>query len=397
MLAAAPTWAALPSGVLEGGAGVNVHFLDGHAADLARIKAMGFHIVRTDLRWSAVETTPGIYDWSHIDKFVGEVREAGLRPMLILDSSNKNYEPEIEVTEHTGETHKVLASPATPEAVAAFAKFAAAAAKRFEDAQPIFEIWNEPDWGAWRPHPDAEAYGKLEAATCHAMREAVPKATIVGPALAQLPSQVPGAGTYIQHMLAAGDFDCLDGLTVHPYRSTDPSTVSADADTLRAMMRRASHNGHLAEAPILYGEWGWSSWAKGPSPERQGELAQAMLLTAIHEHVPIAIWYDWQDDGTDRGNKEHNFGLLDHDGAEKPAAKAVGELFKRLAGAHYEGDAPGAGKDASALLFRGADGHRVVAAWSVTAQSRPLSVKPSGAAALALTPTQAPRFIELEH
>ena len=61
--------------------------------------------------------------------------------------------------------------------------------------------------------------------------------------------------------------------------------------------------------------------------------------------------------------------------AEKPAAKEVGELFKRLAGAHYEGDAAGAGKDARALLFRGADGHRFVAAWTASPSPREMVPK----------------------
>jgi hypothetical protein len=395
LLAAAPAGAALPADVLIDGAGVNVHFQDGHSADLTRIRAMGFHIVRTDLRWAWIETKPGIYDWSHIDRFVAELGQAGLRPMLILDSSNRNYEPEIEVTSAAGKTDKVLTSPATPEAVAAFAKFAATAATRYGAAKPIFEIWNEPDWGAWRPKPDAEAYGRLEAATCHAIRAAVPDATIVGPALAQLPSQVPGAGAYIQKMLGAGDFDCVDALTIHPYRSTDPSTVTADAATLRSYMQHASRDGRLAKAPILYGEWGWSSWEKGPSPARQGELAQAMLLTAIHEHVALAIWYDWQDDGTDKANKEHNFGLLDSTGAEKPAARAVAELFRRLAGSHYEGEAPGAGAEDRAMIFKRADGHRILAGWSAAAPHR-ASVKPAGGAAIPLALTPAPQFVDLE-
>jgi len=390
-----PAGAALPSGVTVDGAGVNVHFLEGHADDLARIRAMGFHIVRTDLRWSAVETAPGVYDWSHIDKFVAELAQAGLRPMLILDSSNKNYEPEIEVTDHTGKTNKVLASPATSEAVAAYAKFAAAAAQRFAAAHPIFEIWNEPDWGAWRPKPDADAYGKLEAAACHAIRAAVPDATVVGPALAQLPSQVHGAESYIKAMLKAGDFDCVDGLTVHPYRSTDPSSVASDEATLRPLMEQASHNGHLAKAPIIFGEWGWSTWEKGPDAAHQAELAQSMLLTAVHEHSPFAIWYDWRNDGTDHADKEQNFGLLDHDGGEKPAAKAVAELLHRLEGSHYEGDAPGSGPGERAMIFKSADGLRWLAAWSTTAPHK-VSVAPSGAAPLALDLTSAPRFVELQ-
>ena len=50
------------------------------------------------------------------------------------------------------------------------------------------------------------------------------------------------------------------------------------------------------------------------------------LLTAWALDLPVAVYYDLRDDGTDPTNAEHNFGLLANDDSEKPAYTAVETL-----------------------------------------------------------------------
>jgi hypothetical protein len=49
------------------------------------------------------------------------------------------------------------------------------------------------------------------------------------------------------------------------------------------------------------------------------------------------FWYDFQNDGQDTANKEHNFGLLRFDGSPKPGYFAYLNLTTQLEGAVFVG------------------------------------------------------------
>jgi hypothetical protein len=94
-------------------------------------------------------------------------------------------------------------------------------------------------------------------------------------------------------------------------------------------------------------EWGYSSAdaLKGaPSNghieaarRRQAVLAVREILTVFAVGLPLAVWYDLRDDGPDAANPEDNYGLLDSDGNEKPAMKAVRTLMNSVRGRKYNG------------------------------------------------------------
>lgn len=53
--------------------------------------------------------------------------------------------------------------------------------------------------------------------------------------------------------------------------------------------------------------------------------------------LPLAVWYDLRDDGTDPANPEQNYGLLDASGNEKPAMAAIRTLMALAGGRKYAG------------------------------------------------------------
>jgi hypothetical protein len=57
--------------------------------------------------------------------------------------------------------------------------------------------------------------------------------------------------------------------------------------------------------------------------QRQAALAVREMLTVWALGLPLAVWYDLRDDVPDRANPEHNYGLLDASGNEKPAMVAI--------------------------------------------------------------------------
>jgi hypothetical protein len=178
--------AQIPPAVIPAGVGVNIHFVTGHARDLDLITRGGFKFVRMDFGWEATERKAGVYDWTKYDELTAHLEQRGLRAIYILDYVNKLYEPMVDARRAVGEPapERHLASPRHPQSVAAFARWSAAAARHFQGRHILWEIYNEPNGGFWRPKPDAAEYTTMALATAKAIRAAAPSATIIAPAMA---------------------------------------------------------------------------------------------------------------------------------------------------------------------------------------------------------------------
>ena len=100
--------------------------------------------------------------------------------------------------------------PPHPESVAAFARWAGVAAKRYQKRHVIWEIWNEPNLHFWKPKPDLKEYTALALATCQAVRAADPRATLVGPATSEIPLK------FLDSFFTSGVLAQLDAVSVHP-------------------------------------------------------------------------------------------------------------------------------------------------------------------------------------
>jgi len=317
-------WGAdLPRPVIPEGVGVNIHFTRGHERDLDLIAAAGFRFVRMDFSWSATEGERGRYNWSAYDELTANLEKRGLRALYILDYSNGLYEN----TVSTGKEHRSLASPQHPESVAAFAHWAAAAARHFQGHRVIWEIWNEPNSPFWRPKPDVRQYATLLLATARAIRKADPDATIIAPATSGFPWE------FLESFFKAGVLEHLDAVSVHPYRAYQqgPETAVEDYDRLRKLIVRYAPP-KKRTLPILSGEWGYATHRQGVSREVQAAFVVRQQLSNLLAGVPLSIWYDWRDDGPDSANREHNFGVLAHTHTPKPAYHAMQTLTRQLAG-----------------------------------------------------------------
>jgi Beta-glucosidase/6-phospho-beta-glucosidase/beta-galactosidase len=386
--------AEIPETVIPTGVGVNIHFVAGHEQDLDLIAAAGFKFIRMDFAWEAIEKQKEKYDWSEYDQLLANLDKRGIRALFILDYSHSLYEEAV-TSPHpiTGATHRTTASPQHPESVAAFARWAAASAKHFHGRHIIWEIWNEPNGHFWAPKPDAQQYSALAIAAAKAIREAEPQATIVGPASSGFPWE------YLERFLKSGVLEYLDAISVHPYRNPKqpPETASADYKKLRDLIARYAPAGKT-NMPILSGEWGYSTHAKGVSLEPQADFASRQQLSNLLNGVPLSIWYDWKNDGDDPAENEHNFGTVLPDLKPKPAYLAIQKLTRELAGYHVEQRVPASDASDYVVLCVNAAGERKLAVWTIGApHSSPIAVS-SGAAAqfsrvLQLTPS--PQYIEI--
>ncbi len=354
--------AEVPDTVLPAGVGVNIHFTRGHERDLDLIAAAGFRFIRMDFGWGEIEQKKGAYDWSAYDELTDNLDRRSIRAYYIFDYSNPLYEGTVVAKDPiSGRERTVLASPQHSESIAAFACWAAAAAKHFQGRHVIWEIWNEPNISFWEPKPDVNQYTALALATAKAVRAADPHATIFAPASSEFP------WPFLESFLKSGVLEFLDGVSVHPYRppSRSPETAADDFQKLRELIATNALAIHKLPVPIISGEWGYSTFVKGVSPATQADFIARQQLFNLLNGVPVSIWYDWKNDGGDPNENEHNFGTVSQELMPKPAYTAVKTLAHELAGFSIGSRCQTASKADFVLMMTNSLGETKLAAWNL--------------------------------
>ena len=354
---------ALPPATVPEGLGVNIHFTDPVPGELAMIAGGGFRWVRMDFTWAATERTRGLYDFTAYERLLTALAAYKLRAVFILNYSNELYEADRSVATETGRR--------------AFARWAASAASHFKDRGILWEIWNEPNGGEfWKPRPDPVQYTAL--ASLPPGPFAIPHPTSW--------SSVRRARRSICHSWKpASRRGCFN--TGMPSRSIHTDSAirkprAQDYVELHRLIARYAPKGKAI--PILSGEWGYSSAWQGYDAESQGKLLARQWLTNLANHIPLSIWYDWHDDGTDLRDPEHHFGTVGfeyHPGRvpvydPKPAYLAAKTLTEVLGGFQFAKRIATGSRDDYVLLFRQGDAMKV-AAWTTATERHEIRL-PSG-------------------
>ncbi len=342
----------LPDLVVPEGLGVNIHFTDPRPGEMEMLAAAGFRWVRMDFVWQATERKKGEYDFSAYDRLLKSLDEHKLRALFILDYGNPLYD-------------KGLA-PASDEGRQAFARWAAAAARRFRQRGILWEMWNEPNIFFWKPKPDVDQYVKLALTVGKALRDAEPHERYIGPATSQIDFK------FLEACFKAGLLDYWTAVSVHPYRQKPPETAAEEYDRLRRLIDQYAPAGK--RIPILSGEWGYSAAWKNYDEAKQGRMLPRQFLTNLASGVPLSIWYDWHDDGPDPKEPEHHFGTVRfpyhaqrgpvYD--PKPAYLAAKTFSTVLGGFRFRKRLLAGGKDDYVYLFVKNDEARLVA-WTAAA------------------------------
>jgi hypothetical protein len=337
---------------LQFGVGTHTGSVEPERSALAALDAT----LRDDVEWFRIERPPGHLEYaasfSSLDQVVSDVLKRNKQPLIVLPKGNKFYDDGGQVT--------------SPEAVAAYARYAQFVAHHLKGRVSQFEIWNE--WeeggGAAKNAPnkgDPVAYANLLRATYPAVKAGNPDAVVIAGAIAG--SDAP----WVQKFAQAGGLQYLDGFSIHPYVhcnaavpgapthlniSSLPKHATADGGAvlsastsaeLRPMGGTPEQSMALVDQlkttldglsagrtiPIYVTEIGWpTSVAKCGVPEAVAAayLQRFMLLAAARPYVAGVWWYDLFDDGPDPGNPEHRFGLLHQDHTPKSAYNAMAAL-----------------------------------------------------------------------
>ena len=342
--------------------GLNIHFTEPRPGEMMLLANAGVGRVRMDVGWHHVEKERGHYDFAKYDSLLSELDAVHVHAMLILDYGNVLY------------TGAQKTAPTTPEARAAFARFAAATVEHFKGRGVLWEIYNEPNNKEyWQLTPDGTTYAELALETAKAIKSVAPDEVLCGPALAGV--DLP----FLRKAIAAGLLGAVDAVTVHPYRQTMPETVGEDLDKLTAMIKTATPAGKTV--PVLAGEWGYPIvWVDATT---QVNYAARQMLYGLSRRLPLNVWYDWRRGGAAEG-KLAIFGLIDAqpDAARElalrttPLYDAVATVGRLLGPMHFAQRLPLTGKDRPddyLLAFDGPGGRRY-AMWTTRDTTEPFQV-----------------------
>jgi hypothetical protein len=389
--------AELPKPVLPDGLGVNIHFTDPQPGEMEMMAQAGFRFIRMDFAWGGIEREKGQYDFSAYDRLMKALDAHHVRAVFILDYSNPHYDKGL--------------SPASDEGRKAFARWAAAAQRHFRGRGILWEMYNEPNIGFWKPKPDVEQYAKLALEVGKALREAASDEIYIGPATSGI--DMP----FLEGCFKAGLLEYWSAVSVHPYRQNAPETATEEYAKLRRLIAHYAPKGKTI--PILSGEWGYSSVWNAFDEVKQGKHLPRQWMTNLANEVPLSIWYDWHDDGVDPKEPEHHFGTVkfpyfkgrDPVYDPKPAYLAAKTLTAKLAGFQFSKRLAVGSRDDYVFLF--SKGNEVrLAAWTTAEKphaivipaspgrfaatshtGQTLPVLTADAQGLAVTVTDAPQYL----
>lgn len=355
----------------------------------ARIRATGSTVARIDANWAQIETKPGVYDFTALDRQVSELRANGLAPLIILDYGNPLYSSTgsaVASTGFTGLPPFAVGAPTfyPPDSPVPFARFAAALAARYRHRVRMLEVWNEENlgWRFWEPHEDPAAYAALLKATYAAVKRVAPKDQVAlggtfypavdsaeaaangiplptGTAADELALPHQGTLEFLAHAFAASPdlAHYLDAVAYHPYHfpymapEVDIPVEGTTESSMVALRRLLNAHGARTK-PIWITEVGWpnNTLAYGPTPAKSASYLVRTYATAWAHGIKTVFWYCYGDGSDWQYNQESAFGIVDSAGAPKPAFYAWRTLDYLAARLPYAGSA-------AAALKLPADGH----------------------------------------
>ncbi|MBZ7341432.1 cellulase family glycosylhydrolase [Klebsiella grimontii] len=279
------------------------------------LKRYNISSLRTDYLWREVEITKGSYNPANIktESVLNISFNQGVSALLILGYGNNLYS---------------AGKPQTKDQIIAYSNYAAWTAEHFKGRGYIYEIWNE-----W-PHRDnkdsspvnidsALNYIELVKSASLAIKKVDPNAKVIAGGFNPIDGLEKKWGLYL---VRNGILKYVDGLSIHPYayssrRLASPATNLSIVKNFHNML--ISNNKGFKEIPLYVTEIGYPTYRGNPQFTEDDVESYAAEYLKIADTMPFVKgvwWYDLKDDGNDKYNKEHNFGILKNNLAEKKVA-----------------------------------------------------------------------------
>lgn len=299
------------------------------ADQLQRQSNAGIGLERYPFAWNTIEKSPGQYDLSYHDAYVGDLARRGMTVLPVL-----LYSPTFRSSAPAGDPNPTAYMPKNPADMGAFA---AVLVRRYGPAgtywtehpdvpkRPItaWQVWNEPNITSYSPTgPDAARYTQLLKETGKAIKAADPSAKVIAAGLTVGTSGTPML-RYLDEMYEAGAAGSYDALAIHAYAADDQAVLKRVED-FRADM---TAHGDSKDLWITEVGWGSSGSVSDLNTDEAGQAARLGCAVArLGEardrlHIGKVVQYDWKDDrpASSSGHFSLYSGLLRSDGTAKPS------------------------------------------------------------------------------
>lgn len=189
---------------------------------------VGAEWIRVDLPWDLVQPINDLtYDWTDFDRVVTTAHSLGLEVDAILDAT-----PYWDVSSSCkkGISDTEFCPPNDTD----FAKFARAAALRYQSEVGSWEIWNEPNISQrWWPFPNAADYAQLLTTVAQSIRSVDPHAFILMGGLAAVPDSSAlgyvSQNTFLTSVVKIkGSMADVNAISYHPFSAPTPASTAGD-------------------------------------------------------------------------------------------------------------------------------------------------------------------------
>ncbi|RYF54542.1 MAG: hypothetical protein EOO27_23425 [Comamonadaceae bacterium] len=275
-------------------------------ADAARYsRALGLSSARNDVRWVHSEKKKGVYDFSVYEAPFEKLQAQGIGVLGIVDYGNSIY----------GASNKH--APSTKAGIAAYGKYAAAIAKRFDLVG--LEVFNEFNWADHNKSKcrTAKCYLGLVKSVDKAVGKVDPRLPIVVGATAKYPAQ------WFDDLWKRGGLAHADAVSFHPYEITGhPEDVKAIVKKSRTSMKKFGKT----TKPVWLTELGTSSAKGNRTPTEQASVLVRASTAAFAGGAKKFYWYNLINNGKNAKAHYDNFGMYSY------PAKGVSALAPKPAG-----------------------------------------------------------------
>gem|GEM_PF-1312122 len=226
-------------------------------AELLKCQQAGIKWMRVDLQFSIVCATAGTMSFARYDSLLLKLQQYGIQWLPILEG----YDSEISGPR----PGLVPLYNHLPE----WRAFVNACVTRYHNVSKVWEIWNEPDGGFWKPTPNAAQYVPL-------LKAAYEEIKAVDTACKVMVGGLTGWNAdYLKNMYTAGAKGYFDKIAVHPYGYgvDNNARVVRMRNEFNAVLQQNGDTG----MPIWISESGGSTFVAATIQQRP-----QMAIQAIH-------------------------------------------------------------------------------------------------------------------
>ncbi|MFH0855520.1 MAG: beta-galactosidase [Candidatus Omnitrophota bacterium] len=279
--------------------------------------------VRMDFIWDDIEPVEGKFIFDKYDQIVELLSKNNIHMLGILDYS-------------AGWAAACKKWNCPPKNNALFVKYAVMVITRYKNKIKYWEVWNEPDSGAyWSQQDGLKGYCALLKSTYLAAKKADPDCKILNGGLALGPAS-------INLLYDNGAKDYFDILNIHFFenplhgREVIKGVVNYPKLAYKIMKRNGDGGKKIwiteIGCPGLKRGIKTDNWWLGDNP---GEKQQAQWLKEVYaellkdKNVDKVFWAFFRDCSGHWGNGVDYFGLIRWDYSLKPAFQVYKECFKK--------------------------------------------------------------------